>query len=248
MKCKWCNSEIKDIAKFCENCGAKVEEQNIQATQFVYNESLQQNNYIDSQIDQPQNNIVNLEESVNVGLVILSVLIPVAGLIIFLMQKDTDMKTAKASGIAALISFIVNLLITIIIICIFIMGVNNAAFDEQVSLKDSMNDNIEVIEPGNTDDDKISTNWDDYEVIINWTVLELPCSYSELSRLTSTIMQTAYENSYLQSGYYGLLNLYKNDKLALSVEILNDTNKDILYSEGKITRITQTSYHVSNEV
>ena len=60
-----------------------------------------------------ENNII--QEKANGWLVALSILIPLAGLIIFLTQKDKQPKTAKISGICALISFIV----LIIIISIF---------------------------------------------------------------------------------------------------------------------------------
>jgi len=255
MKCKWCGGEIQNGAKFCTNCGAKVEEQIIQQNSFVENQPVQQEVSIDNQTvqsqigNQPQNNVVNTEEKVNVGLVILAVLIPLAGLIIFLTKKDNDKKTAKACGLAALISFGVNLLLTIISIVISVITVNNAINDAQDNLGDYINDNIEIVEPENDYDNSVvpSSNWKDYEVTINNTTLKLPCSYSDLSRLTSATMQSSYEKSYLQSGYYGLLNMYKNDKLALSIEILNDTNEDILYPDGKVTRISQSKYHVSNE-
>lgn len=51
-----------------------------------------------------------VEQKANVGLAILSFLIPIAGLIIFLVEKDKKPKTAKASGICALISFIINII------------------------------------------------------------------------------------------------------------------------------------------
>ena len=56
-----------------------------------------------------------VEEKASVGLAILSFIIPLAGLIIFLTQKDKKPKTAKVSGICALVSFILNIFITIII-------------------------------------------------------------------------------------------------------------------------------------
>lgn len=57
----------------------------------------------------------SVEEKASVGFAILSFLIPLVGLIIFLTQKDKRPKTAKTSGICALVSFIINIFITIII-------------------------------------------------------------------------------------------------------------------------------------
>ena len=56
-----------------------------------------------------------VEEKASVGLAILSFIIPLAGLIIFLTQKDKKPKTAKVSGICALVSFILNIFIAILI-------------------------------------------------------------------------------------------------------------------------------------
>jgi hypothetical protein len=53
------------------------------------------------------------EQKASVGFAILSFLIPLAGLIIFLTQKDKRPKTAKTSGICALVSFILNIIIII---------------------------------------------------------------------------------------------------------------------------------------
>ncbi len=55
------------------------------------------------------------EEKASVGLAILSFIIPLAGLIIFLVKKDSRPKTAKVSGICALVSFIINIVFTIVI-------------------------------------------------------------------------------------------------------------------------------------
>lgn len=54
------------------------------------------------------------EEKANVGLAILSYLIPLVGLILYLTKKDTKPKTAKVCGKCALISFILNIILTII--------------------------------------------------------------------------------------------------------------------------------------
>lgn len=83
-----------------------------------------ENNNFGNQYDtEPQNNVqytapVNApapqEEKASVGFAILSFFIPLAGLIIFLTKKDTRPKTAKVSGICALVSFILNILISVI--------------------------------------------------------------------------------------------------------------------------------------
>ena len=52
-----------------------------------------------------------IQEKANGWLVALSILVPLAGLIIFITQKDKQPKTAKVSGICALISFIVSIIV-----------------------------------------------------------------------------------------------------------------------------------------
>ena len=55
-----------------------------------------------------------IEEKASVGFAILSFFIPLAGLIIFLTKKNDRPKTAKVSGICALVSFILNIVIGVI--------------------------------------------------------------------------------------------------------------------------------------
>lgn len=74
--------------------------------------NFEQNEYF---VQENQQNIPNqVEEKASVGFAILSFLIPIAGLIIFLVEKDKRPKTAKVSGICALVSFIISLASTLI--------------------------------------------------------------------------------------------------------------------------------------
>lgn len=242
MICKWCNKEINDSAKFCPNCGGNVQDNTINKDEMV--EQTIVNNV------QPQPNIASVkEQKANVWLVILSVFIPIAGLIIFLIKKDDEKKTAKASGIAALISFGVSILITIISVVLlfsaagkFVGDVIDDAIDNSYDYED--NDNYSDDDSQNVN---ASTEWKNYEVIINGKTLKLPCTYNELSLATEAKVQSSYEKSYLQANYYATINMYKDDKLALYAEFLNDTDNDILYTESKITRVSQTKYHATTD-
>lgn len=74
-----------------------------------------QNQYYASQQNVYQaNNVPPQEEKASVGFAILSFLIPLAGLIIFIVHKDKRPKTAKASGICALVSFIINIVAVVV--------------------------------------------------------------------------------------------------------------------------------------
>ncbi|WP_295216675.1 hypothetical protein [Ruminococcus sp.] len=59
-----------------------------------------------------------MEDRANVGLVIVSVLFPIVGLILFFVKKKETPKAAKAYIIAAAISFVVCLLINIIVMAV----------------------------------------------------------------------------------------------------------------------------------
>lgn len=276
MICKWCNKEVLENSKFCTHCGGNLQDQvnepvvntNPQIVEepiISIQESVTPVQPIEMSVQEPVMNgvnnvqyqtetINNQEGKANVGLVILSVLIPLAGLIIFLVKKDIDKKTAKASGIAALISFGVSMLITIISIVLLISTANNIvndAIDQSQDYENTESSDIDDIYDVEEDDDIIngttatSNDWDDYEFTVNNQTLSLPTTYSDLSSATSSEMQSSYIKSYLQSGYYAIVNMYKNDKLALYTEVLNDTDQDMLYTDCKITSVSQTKYQIS---
>ena len=252
MKCKWCNSEVQENAKFCTNCGGNLMET----------------------ISEKEVNSVNSiqeEESANIWLVIVSVLFPLAGLIIFLCNKDTNKKTAKASGIAALISVGVSVLTTIIFIIVATVSFKNKVIPAVGDLTDKLTTEIQeqidnIDSEMDSDIDKfmdqaeenmneledqiqgsvsIDSKWKNYAFAVNGKSIKLPCSYSELSSSTSATMKSSDAKSYISPSYYSLVNLYKNDKLALYIEVLNDTTVDQLYTNGKITRVSQTKYQKS---
>ena len=252
MNCKWCGNVVGENDKFCQHCGGNLMNTNVSENPQVSNATMNQSIQ------------TNTEAKANIWLVILSVFIPLAGLIIFLVKKDDDKKTAKASGLAALISFCVSIILFIVsIVFILTVATNsiNSVFDKaQNAMEDietEMNNNgydTEDLEDAiddfkdKTDDfiDKVEdlniTNmWNNYEFSLNNQVIKLPCSYSDLGFK----MKSAEEMSYISPNYYTLVNLYKNDNLALYIELLNDTEEDILYTNAKVTRISQTQYQAS---
>ena len=60
------------------------------------------------------------EQKANGWLVALSILIPLAGLIIFITQKEKQPKTAKTCGICALITFIISIVITFMLLFVVV--------------------------------------------------------------------------------------------------------------------------------
>lgn len=64
-----------------------------------------------------------VEQKANAGLAVLSWFIPIAGLVIYLTEKDTKPKTAKACGKCALASFIINVVLVVLIYVVFFIVV-----------------------------------------------------------------------------------------------------------------------------
>ena len=125
MFCGNCGQFVNDSDKFCKNCGVRVTpiENKNTYNDFTNTNPIKDNN--DSYQKYNENNfqskiVVEKEDKVNVFLVILSILIPIVGLILFLTLKKETPKKAKAVGIAALISFIVGFILCIIIFNVII--------------------------------------------------------------------------------------------------------------------------------
>lgn len=76
------------------------------------------------------------EQKASVGFAILSFLVPLAGLIIYLTMKDKRPKTAKTSGICALVSFILE----IVFVIVFYVAGFAAIFYASESMDDAFSD------------------------------------------------------------------------------------------------------------
>ena len=71
--CKRCGAPISDQAMVCPSCG------------------------------EPQYSVPPVQDNGGIGWSLLGCCIPIAGLVLFLVWKDTKPKTAKAAGIGALV-------------------------------------------------------------------------------------------------------------------------------------------------
>lgn len=85
MYCKNCGREIDDCAYVCPHCGVKTGKENSDA-----------------------------DSGSKAGWGILSFLIPIAGLVLFLVWKTERPKTAKVCGICALVAVIIEVVVAII--------------------------------------------------------------------------------------------------------------------------------------
>ncbi len=82
--CQHCGKEIMENAMICVNCGCAVQESN--------------------------QTIISPNDQVSVGLVILSVLIPLFGIIYWPVKHKETPRKAKACGIAGIISWVVGII------------------------------------------------------------------------------------------------------------------------------------------
>lgn len=87
--CKKCGREIADTANHCTYCGA-AQNESAPAPQVVDNGGF--------------------------GWGLLGCLIPLVGLILFLVWRDTKPKTSKAAGVGALVSVIISVVMYVVVI------------------------------------------------------------------------------------------------------------------------------------
>ena len=91
--CKSCGNQIDDNAEFCNNCGAR----------------------------QSGSVSKNSNDTGGFGWGLLGFCIPLVGLILYLVWKDTQPNNAKASGKGALIGFILTIIVYIFYF-VFLIG------------------------------------------------------------------------------------------------------------------------------
>ena len=87
MFCRKCGKEILDDAVICVHCGCSTQDKAV---------------------------VANNNDAPNIGMAVLGFFIPLAGLIIWILNKDTKPLMAKSAGKGALIGFIVSMVFSII--------------------------------------------------------------------------------------------------------------------------------------
>jgi len=100
MYCKNCGSEVSETQDFCLSCGA--------ATKKNVN-------------NQTKANSLNPNDQGGFGWGLLGFCVPIAGLILFLVWKDTQPKNARAVGIGALVMVIMYFALIVIYVIMFII-------------------------------------------------------------------------------------------------------------------------------
>ena len=88
MFCSKCGKEVNDEAVVCVHCGCAIENKKALAT--------------------------SSKDASNIGFAVLGFFIPLVGLILYLINKDTEPQKAKSAGKGALIGFCVSLVSSIV--------------------------------------------------------------------------------------------------------------------------------------
>ena len=102
MICRECGAQVPEYAQSCPNCGAPVPK-TVETNPAPYS----------PQSYSPQSYALEVDAP-SAGLNILSFLIPLVGLIIYLVEKDKSPIKARACGKWALISFIISAVLYIV--------------------------------------------------------------------------------------------------------------------------------------
>lgn len=144
-------------------------------------------------------------------------------------------------------------LITILIITNVLTAILSIVFIVAFILKDDNNKTVEKIEEdvgytSTATTDPVSNDWTKYQFSIKGKTLSLPCLYKEFRDISGFSMKSFNEKSYLERNSSTNVNLYigdkDNQKLALYVDIKNNTKEDLQYREAELGRISQTKYQV----
>ena len=87
---------------FCKNCGAQIDDRAV----------------VCPKCGVPQNDTPPVVDNGGFGWGLFGCCVPIAGLILFLIWKDTKPKTAKAAGIGAIVSVVLGVLYYVLIMVI----------------------------------------------------------------------------------------------------------------------------------
>ena len=109
--CKYCGKEIEENVAFCAHCGAAQEAKEVEMVQ----ESAATAKPTPVQTATQYQAAPQQEpDKGGFGWGLLGCCVPIVGLILFLVWKDTKPKTAKAAGIGALVSVIASIVIYLV--------------------------------------------------------------------------------------------------------------------------------------
>lgn len=112
--CKHCNSQVKDSENFCSVCGSSEFEganNNEPTSNNNYNNSAPNSDFYNG--SNQGSNQPNQNDTGSFGWAVLGFFIPLVGLILFIVWKNTQPRNAKKSLIGAIVGFVFNIIISI---------------------------------------------------------------------------------------------------------------------------------------
>ncbi len=109
---------------YCKNCGQQIDEKTTYCPYCGTNTSI--------------GNSAALNDAPNIGFAIIGFIIPIVGLILYLVYESKQPRKAKSAGKGALIGFITKVVISILLVVLYIVGV----FSLVGNISDYTNDNI----------------------------------------------------------------------------------------------------------
>jgi uncharacterized membrane protein YvbJ len=133
MFCGNCGKMIEDGDKFCTECGTRVEPINIGNNRIdnnVVNQTNINENY-QNVVDQQESIIYNdkfqfkKEDKSNILLIIVGLLFPIVGLILFLVLRKDSPKKANSIGIASLVGIVIYMIVLLCLMYNFIYKIIN---------------------------------------------------------------------------------------------------------------------------
>lgn len=124
MYCKNCGKAVDDNSLYCSNCGTRF--------------------------DNTQKQTVS-DDSSSFGFAVLGFVIPLAGLILFLIYEDKNPKRAKSAGKGALIGFITKIVFSIILVILYIVF-SISLFGNLTNYLESNNSAVDILNEESTEE------------------------------------------------------------------------------------------------
>ena len=224
--CDKCHKNINEDSNYCPFCGSVL---NVDVSSSA----------VESKVDR---------DKINIWFVILSWFVPLVGVLVFFIKKETAPRTAKASGLCALISFILNLLVIFFMFFVF-LNFTTVVYQND-NIKENELDTEEII----LDDDYLENDnlydidWRKFQVSVNGNDFSLPVDYFEFSGVTGFSLRNSDLSKVSEKGYYQSLNMYQDDKLALYVGVYSDDLSPSNVGSIKVTSINQTKFQINQGV
>lgn len=144
------------------------------------------------------------------------------------------------------ILIITNVITALLLIGLVVLFILNKFIFKSNEIIDNSNEENKYISTASNE--PITNDWKKYKFNINGKTLSLPCSYKEFKSISGFSMKSAYEKSFLERNSSTNASLFLNnsgeEKLALYIDIKNNTKEDLKYSDSEVVNVWQTAYQV----